>query len=935
MLCTESKNGWTVFASHPEDCSKFFICHGLRAFPIDCAAGTLFDKNLKICNHAYLVDCKKEPLKTTTETIKITKETSKTTTELTTTATESTTTTTDPTTTTTKSAMTIAKATTTITQPTTTFTESTTTTTVSTTTTTDPTTTTTKSAMTIAEPTTTTTEPTTTMTESTTTITKPTTNNTEPTETIETTGPLPPCKLDIRFDYPESDITFDTEKCEPTTTTTTESTMTTTKSTAATKEPTTTTIAKTTVTEKAKIEFQEQSLPPCPDESLEASLDSNDYDNDSVPTSWVRQGIMPLPGITCKANKLPPCPKEDSFDLRSGQIHAKIQVIRCHENGKIMTLMVGDILSKAISNFVAEMKISIPDEVIVDIETVTGLAEPKINVGLSSIEGTISASVKLRGDSKQTVKFQVSVPKLLGLIPSINNEALSEIITEKLKTISENIAFLEKLAAEDMTKISLSEIITNAVILNIKQGKSSESTEKLKFNIEFQENIEYPEVEIKAGTPETETNSGEVEDVSEIPCQCQSYKTCAWSKKLVKMASGVEKSSPAWTSYKVFIQDKQCDFEKQNVYCCGKNGTYPTSDELLKLKGGNAGERVKPKERQINVRVPGKNQTIKFQVDVPRKCFDESSSNPKTPSSCIDFSIDNLSLVDIIKMKLEEALVSKSLLDNLANQETKQVTLAEVIANSVAIYLGQNQETDANKLDIQIDTMTGQKFPEIVIKQGGSENELLSDVKIPGAIKVNLTFQVQIPKIPENIDQLVSDITNTFSEMADNSNTYFDNRNNLLASVFREEELLDKMKTPLPPCEIDIRSGLLELDNCDPNLPNLLANQRDSEKIDYNNIDNPVIPVFVKELGTDDEINTTKPPCVDIRSLWSELDNCDPNLPNSFEDFDSEIFGDYRENLLPPLVSMNAELDETFQEEDSFAEDLSKVDYYAYEYLIN
>ena len=564
-----------------------------------------------------------------------------------------------------------------------------------------------------------------------------------------------------------------------------------------------------------------------------------------------------------------------------------------------MTLMVGDILSKAISNFVAEMKITIPDEVIVDIETVTGLAEPKINVGLSSIEGTISASVKLRGDSKQSVKFQVSVPKLLGLIPSINNEALSDIITEKLKTISENIAFLEKLAAEDMKKISLSEIITNAVILNIKQGKSSKSTEKLKFNIEFQENIEYPEVEVKAVTPETERDSGEEEDISEISCQCQSFKTCPWSKKLVKMASGVEQSSPAWTSYKVFIQDKLCDFEKQNVYCCGKNGTYPTSDELLKLKGGNA------KESQINVRVPGKNQTIKFQVDVPRRCFNESTSNPKTPSSCID----NLSLFDIIKMKLGEALVSKSILDNLANQETKQVTLAEVIANSVAIYLGQNQETDANKLDIQIDTMTGQKFPEIVIKQGGSGNELISVVQFPGAVKVNLTFQVQIPKIPENIDQLVSDITNTFSEMADNSNTYFDNRNNLLASVFREEELLDKMKTPLPPCEIDMRSGLLELDNCDPNLPNLLANQRDSEKIDYNNIDNPVIPVFVKELGTDDEINTTKPPCVDIRSLWSELDNCDPNLPNSFEDFDSEIFGDYRENLLPPLVSMNAEFD--------------------------
>ena len=85
----------------------------------------------------------------------------------------------------------------------------------STTTTTDPTTTITKLATTIVEPTTTTTEPTTTMTESTTTITKSTTTNTEPTETIETKGLLPPCKLDIRFDYPESDIIFDTEKCDP------------------------------------------------------------------------------------------------------------------------------------------------------------------------------------------------------------------------------------------------------------------------------------------------------------------------------------------------------------------------------------------------------------------------------------------------------------------------------------------------------------------------------------------------------------------------------------------------------------------------------------------------------------------------------------------------------------------------------------------------
>merc|ERR1740123_1480251 len=101
---------------------------------------------------------------------------------------------------------------------------------------------------------------------------------------------------------------------------------------------------------------------------------------------------------------------------------------------------------------------------------------------------------------------------------------------------------------------------------------------------------------------------------------------------------------------------------------------------------------------------------------------------------------------------------------------------------------------------------------------------------------MNLTFQVQIPKIPENIDQLVSDITksfNTVSEMADNSNSYFDNRDNLVAPILREEELLDEMKTPLPPFEKDIRSGLLELDNWDPNLPDSIDDLNLEIFVDY------------------------------------------------------------------------------------------------------
>ena len=61
-MCTLPVQG-TVFVKHQTDCSKFFICHGLNGFMIECPAGTLWDENLNICNHAYQVSCNKEPIR--------------------------------------------------------------------------------------------------------------------------------------------------------------------------------------------------------------------------------------------------------------------------------------------------------------------------------------------------------------------------------------------------------------------------------------------------------------------------------------------------------------------------------------------------------------------------------------------------------------------------------------------------------------------------------------------------------------------------------------------------------------------------------------------------------------------------------------------------------------------------------------------------------
>ena len=85
----------------------------------------------------------------------------------------------------------------------------------------------------------------------------------------------------------------------------------------------------------------------------------------------------------------------------------------------------------------------------------------------------------------------------------------------------------------------------------------------------------------------------EIEESRDSACQCIDYKSCRWSNDLVNRASSFDKSSPVWTSHKLFLEDKICDYEKQNVYCCGQNGTYPSAADLLELKGGMSEEKVR------------------------------------------------------------------------------------------------------------------------------------------------------------------------------------------------------------------------------------------------------------------------------------------------------------------------------------------------------
>merc|ERR1711936_56263 len=45
---------------HPSQCDKFYQCDSHSSYLFNCPQGTLFDINIGVCNHKYLVKCQHE-----------------------------------------------------------------------------------------------------------------------------------------------------------------------------------------------------------------------------------------------------------------------------------------------------------------------------------------------------------------------------------------------------------------------------------------------------------------------------------------------------------------------------------------------------------------------------------------------------------------------------------------------------------------------------------------------------------------------------------------------------------------------------------------------------------------------------------------------------------------------------------------------------------
>ena len=134
------------------------------------------------------------------------------------------------------------------------------------------------------------------------------------------------------------------------------------------------------------------------------------------------------------------------------------------------------------------------------------------------------------------------------------------------------------------------------------------------------------------------------------------------------------------------------------------------------------------------VRLPGViDNNVDFHVSIPKSSDDEDS-------------IDRDALTEIISKKYKEARFpspTSAFLDKIENKEIDKISLADVIANTVAAYVEQDQNNPPPKdLGVKVETNKDLKNPEIEVKPSEKETTLITAVKLPGSQDLNVKFEV-------------------------------------------------------------------------------------------------------------------------------------------------------------------------------------------------
>ena len=323
----------------------------------------------------------------------------------------------------------------------------------------------------------------------------------------------------------------------------------------------------------------------------------------------------------------------------------------------------------------------------------------------------------------------------------------------------------------DNKKISASELIADAVALYTRQADSIESIEQLELRIEVMENLKTPEVSVIPGQNEKILEAalkfpGEEQKVNfrvgiEKSGNSINIEALAKtiSKKLEKItiASSLldnlslddikQLSIPSLIANAVTLYTKQ----GKSVDVINKLGLNIEIREDVNFPEVSVSPGQTKDMLETKLRFPGKEQTIKFKINVPK----------------LGSSINSEALIGNIKKKLRNASKTKSFLDKLAREETKKISLAEVIANAVVIYIDQTDEGSIKNLKLKVDIIKGLSFPVIDVRPGNNKDSLQSNVQFPGQVDKSLLFNIPVTMAEENMDQLIEDISNAFDSASD------------------------------------------------------------------------------------------------------------------------------------------------------------------------
>ena len=127
---------------------------------------------------------------------------------------------------------------------------------------------------------------------------------------------------------------------------------------------------------------------------------------------------------------------------------------------------------------------------------------------------------------------------------------------------------------------------------------------------------------------------------------------------------------------------------------------------------------------------------------------------------------------EIISKKYKEARFpspTSAFLDKIENKEIDKISLADVIANTVAAYVEQDQNNPPPKdLGVKVETNQDLKNPEIEVKPSEKETLLITAVKLPGSQDLNVKFEVPVSLTPNrasiDVKQLAKEVSNGFDD---------------------------------------------------------------------------------------------------------------------------------------------------------------------------